>query len=247
MDALLYLLLETFLMAFMVIIFHSAIRNFGLGPLFILMGSLQFFLIILTSNVYNIYFDKFIFSPGAIVLFTSNLFCILLVFHTESIKKVRSMIYGLLFANVAVTLLSYISLQQIYIDNQSKNIEFIKNVFNYDVNIFLVGTLLLYLDSIILIILYEVMNYKFKTKYLFFKIFIPVSVVCLFDSVVFYYLNYYAEDNFVDLIISNIIGKQITVFFFSLAIYIYLTLIGKQARSGNPKKIKDVLKIFNFK
>ena len=129
MDALLYHIFETFLMAFMVIIFHSAIRNFGLGPLFILMGSLQFFLIILTSNVYNIYFDKFIFSPGAIVLFTSTLFCILLVFHTESIKKVRSMIYGLLFANVAVTLLSYISLQQIYIDNQSKNIEFIKNVF----------------------------------------------------------------------------------------------------------------------
>lgn len=233
------------MMVLMVIIFHSAIRNFGLGPLFILMGSLQFFLIILTSSVYNIYFDKYIFSPGAIVLFTSTLFCILLVFHTESIKKVRSLIYGILFANIAITVLSYITLQQIYIDNQSRNIELITNIFNYDANILLIGTLLLYLDSIILIILYELMNYRFNKKFLFLKIFIPMSLVCLFDSIVFYSLIHYAEDNFMDLIIGNIIGKQITVFFFSIAIYIYLTLIGKQVRAGNPKKIIDVLKIFN--
>lgn len=247
MDALLYLLLETFVMAFMVIIFHSAIRNFGMGPLFILMGSLQFFVIILTSSVYNIYFEKYVFSPGSSVLFTSTLFCILLVFHTESIKKVRSLIYGLLLTNIAITLLCYISLEQIHLDNKSLNIEFLKNIFNYNTEIFLFATVLLYLDSILLVIIYELMNYIFKQKYLFLKIFITASVVCLIDSVLFFSLNYISDDLYLDLIIGNIIGKQITVVFYSCAVYLYLFLIDKKtSRSGNPKRIKDILKIFSF-
>ncbi len=43
LEALLYLLFETLMMAFIIIIFHNAIRNFGMGPLFILIGSMQFF------------------------------------------------------------------------------------------------------------------------------------------------------------------------------------------------------------
>lgn len=233
-------------MAFIIIIFHSAIRNFGMGPLFILMGSVQFFQVILTSSVYNLYFGSYIFSPGSTVLFTCTLFAIFLVFHTESIKKVRSMIYGLVLANIAITLLSYISLQQLFLDDKSFNVEFVTNIFNYDTDIFLLGTCLFYLDSIILIILYELLNYQFKNKYLFLKIFIPTSIVCLFDSVVFYSLNYFSEDIYIDLIIGNVIGKQLTVIFLSITIYIYLILIGKKVRSGNPKKIKDVLKIFSF-
>ena len=65
------------------------------------------------------------------------------------------MIYGLVLANIAITLLSYISLQQLFLDDKSFNVEFVTNIFNYDTDIFLLGTCLLYLDSIILIILYE--------------------------------------------------------------------------------------------
>ncbi len=246
LEALLYLLFETLMMAFIIIIFHNAIRNFGMGPLFILIGSMQFFQVILTSSVYNLYFDKYIFSPGSTVLFTATLYAIFLVFHTESLKKVRSMIYGLLLSNIAITLLAYISLQQIYLDNKSFNVQFVSNIFNYDTDIFLLGTCLLYIDSIILIILYELMNYKFKKKHLFLKILIPTSLVCLFDSLVFYSLNYFSDEIYMDLIIGNVLGKQISVVFFSISTYIYLNVIGKKSRSGNPKKIKDVLKIFSF-
>lgn len=156
------------------------------------------------------------------------------------------MIYGLVLANIAITLLSYISLQQLFLDDKSFNMEFVTNIFNYDTDIFLLGTCLLYLDSIILIILYELLNYQFKNKYLFLKIFIPTSIVCLFDSLVFYSLNYFSDEIYMDLIIGNVLGKQISVVFFSISTYIYLNVIGKKSRSGNPKKIKDVLKIFSF-
>lgn len=230
----------------MIIIFHSSIRNFGMGPLFILMGSIQFFQTILASSVYNLYFNKYVFSPGSSVLFTSTLYCIFLVFHTESIKKVRSLIYGLLLANIAITLLSYITLQQIYIDNQSYNKEFLINIFNFDINMFLIGSSLLYVDAILLIILYELMNYKFRNKYIFLKILIPSALICLFDSIIFYSFNFISDENFYDLMIGNIIGKQITVMFFSFIIYFYLRLIDKKHREVHPKKLRDVIKIFSF-
>ncbi|MFB9097625.1 MULTISPECIES: hypothetical protein [Flavobacterium] len=54
------------------------------------------------------------FSTGSSVLFTSTLFCVFLVFHTESLKKTRSLIYGLIFSNIAITHLSYYFLRTSY-------------------------------------------------------------------------------------------------------------------------------------
>jgi hypothetical protein len=89
------------------------------------------------------------------------------------------------------------------------------------------------------------LNYKIK-GYLFMKIFIVTSVVNLFDSVVFYTLNFFNNDNFHDLLLGNILGKQITVLFFSIIIYIYLSLIYKKERLTKPKNLREAFKIFSF-
>ena len=224
---------------------HSAIRQYGIGPLFIFLGAMQFFQTILASSVYNVFFETFIFSPGSTVLFTSTLYCILLVFHTESLKKTRSLIYGLVFSNIIITVLSYISLEQAISDKDSANLIFLQNIFNFDINLFLTGTSLLYIDAILLIIIYEILNFKIKGK-LFFKIFTVTSLISLFDSTVFYSLNFYASDEFLNLLIGNIIGKQITVLIFSLIIYFYLSIIFKKDRVTTPKNWNETLKIFSF-
>jgi hypothetical protein len=239
------LLIETFLVAITIIIMHSAIRQYGIGPLFIFLGAIQFFQAILASSVYNVFFETFIFSPGSTVLFTSTLYCVFLVFHTESIKKVRSLIYGLVFSNIIITVLSYISLEQAIADKNSANLIFLENIFNFDISLFLTGTSLLYIDSMLLIIIYEILNLKIKGK-LFFKIIIATSLINLFDSTVFYTLNFYTSDQFYNLLIGNIIGKQITVLLFSIIIYFYLTAIFKKERFTTPKKWSDTIKIFSF-
>ncbi|MEQ3662615.1 MAG: hypothetical protein ABNG96_08000, partial [Flavobacterium sp.] len=208
-------------------------------------GAIQFFQAILASSVYNIFFESLIFSPGSTVLFSSTLFTIFLIFHTESIKKTRSLIYGLIFSNIIITVLSYISLEQAIADRNSENLIFLQNIFNFDISLFLTGTSLLYIDSMLLVIFYELLNYKIK-GYLFMKIFIVTSVVNLFDSVVFYTLNFFNNDNFHDLLLGNILGKQITVLFFSIIIYIYLSLIYKKERLTKPKNLREAFKIFSF-
>jgi hypothetical protein len=244
-DPFFLLISETLVVALMIIIMHSVIRQYGIGPLFIFLGAIQFFQTILASSVYNIFFESLIFSPGSTVLFSSTLFSIFLVFHSESIKKTRSLIYGLVFSNIIITVLSYISLEQAIVDKNSQNLIFLQNIFNFDISLFLTGTSLLYIDSMLLVILYELLNYKIK-GYLFIKIFIVTSVVNLFDSVVFYSLNFYTHENFYDLLLGNIFGKQITVLFFSIIIYIYLNIIYKKERVTRPKNLREAFKIFSF-
>ena len=118
----------------------------------------------------------------------------------------RSLIYGLVFSNIIITVLSYISLEQAISDKDSANLIFLQNIFNFDINLFLTGTSLLYIDAILLIIIYEILNFKIKGK-LFFKIFTVTSLISLFDSTVFYSLNFYASDEFLNLLIGNIIGN----------------------------------------
>lgn len=246
MEALILLFTETLVITLMIIIMHSSIKKYGIGPLFIFLGSIQFFQTILAGSVYNVFFDLFVFSPGSSVLFTSTLFCVFLVFHTESLKKTRSLIYGLIFSNIAITLLSYISLEQVIMDEHSINLEYLITIFNFDLSIFLTGTSLLYIDSMLLIIIYEFLNYKFPKKYIYLKILISTAVISLFDSVFFYTLLFYTEDNYSSLLLGNIIGKQISVLFFSFVIYVYLLVMNKNYKKPIPKNIRDVFKIFSF-
>jgi hypothetical protein len=245
LDPFFLLISETFIVALITIIMHSVIRQYGIGPYFIFIGAIQFFQSILASSVYNRFFENFLFSPGSTVLFSSTLFSIFLIFHTESIKKSRSLIYGLIFSNIIITVLSYISLEQALADENSANLIFLQNIFNFDIKLFFTGTTLLYIDSLLIIIFYEFLNYKIKGK-LFIKIILVNSAVNLFDSIIFYSLNFYSKENFKELLIGNVFGKQITVIIFSILIYIYLNLIYKKERVLKPKKIKDIFKILAF-
>ena len=245
LDPFFLLISETFIVALITIIMHSVIRQYGIGPYFIFIGAIQFFQSILASSVYNRFFENFLFSPGSTVLFSSTLFSIFLIFHTESIKKSRSLIYGLIFSNIIITVLSYISLEQALADENSANLIFLQNIFNFDIKLFFTGTTLLYIDSLLIIIFYEFLNYKIKGK-LFIKIILVNSAVNLFDSIIFYSLNFYSKENFKELLIGNVFGKQITVIIFSILIYIYLNLSYKKERVLKPKKIKDIFKILAF-
>ena len=73
MESLTILFIESIIIAFMIVVMHASIRHFGIGPLFIFLGSIQFFQTILAGNVYNIYFNEFVFAPGSTLLYTSTL------------------------------------------------------------------------------------------------------------------------------------------------------------------------------
>ena len=62
MDVFVYFLLETLIVGLMILGLYASKKHFGIGLLFIFLGTLQFFQTILSGNVYNLYFDVFSFK-----------------------------------------------------------------------------------------------------------------------------------------------------------------------------------------
>lgn len=246
MDSLYLFIIETIFVGLVILTLHHLRKYFGIGLLLIFIGSIQFFQNLLASSVYNKIFNQFVVSPGSSILFTSSLFAILLIFHSESLSKTRALIFGLMISNIVITILSFFSGLQLKSDNNSVNIEFLESILNVDIVIFMTGTCLLYIDSVALIVIYEFLNLKLKGKYLLLKIFIPLSLISFFDSLAFYGVNLFSLSNGYNLLISSIVGKQIVVVIFSIMMYLYLSLVKNTLPKKKPKNLIEIFSIFTF-
>ena len=243
MDTFIYFLLETLIVGLMILGLHASKKYFGIGLLFIFLGTLQFFQTILSGNVYNLYFDVFLFSPGSTLIFISTLFGVLLIFRNENVINARSAIYGIILSNIILVFLSYISLEQILTDSYSRNSTFLAEIFNFDIHLFVSGVALLYLDMIFIILIYRYIDSKYPKNY--FLQFLGASVITsLVDSVLFYSINFYSEVNYSELMIGNIAGKIMVCILLSILFAFYF-MVNPQ-RESKRKKLKDVFMILKF-
>ena len=246
MNALTLFITEIILVSVFVILTHRFKYFFGFGFMLIFLGSVQFYQTVLASSVYNEIFDNIIISPGSTVLFSSTLCTILLLFHTEGVKVTRTATFGLLFTNVFLALLSYITVKQLSADNHSLHIDYLNLLFNFDITLFLIGTIVMLIDFFLLIIIYQFINLKFSFLFHAIKIYIPLALISAFDSIVFYNINFVSIEKETNLLYSNILGKQIAVLIFSILICLYLKILNIQKVKETPKNIEDVLAVFSF-
>lgn len=246
MDSFIYLLLETLIVGLMILGLYASKKHFGIGLLFIFIGTMQFFQTILSGNVYNLYFDLFLFSPGSTLVFISTLFAVLLIFRNESIIKVRSVIYGIILSNLVLVFLSYISLEQILSDNYSRNSTFLAEIFNFDITLFLTGIVLLYLDMILIVFVFRYLESKFSKSY-FLQFAGATIFTAVLDSLLFYTLNFYSALNYSEMMIGNIAGKVLVCLILS-TLFAFYFMINPQRESNKRKalQVKDILMIINF-
>lgn len=243
MDTFIYFLLETLIVGLMILGLHASKKHFGIGMLFIFLGTMQFFQTILSGNVYNLYFDVFLFSPGSTLIFTSTLFGVLLIFRNETVIKVRSAIYGIILSNIILVFLSYISLEQILTDNYSKNTTFLAEIFNFDIHLFISGVVLLYLDMIFIILIYRYLDLKYPKNY-FLQFFGASLITTVVDSILFYSINFYSELNYFEMMIGNIAGKVMVSIVLSILFAFYF-MVNPQ-RENKIKTLRDVFMIIKF-
>lgn len=245
MDTFIYFLLETLIIGLMILGLYASKKHFGIGLLYVFIGTMQFFQTILSGNVYNLYFDVFLFSPGSTLIFISTLFAVLLIFRNESIIKVRSAIYGIILSNIILVFLSYISLEQILTDNYSRNTTFLAEIFNFDISLFFSGIVLLYFDLILIILLHRFIQSKLPKNY-FLQFLLASIITSIFDSVFFFSFNFYSEPNYTNLMFGNIVGKLFVSFVLSILFSFYFVINPQKENKRKALKIKDVLMIIDF-
>ncbi|RXR19212.1 hypothetical protein EQG63_07130 [Flavobacterium amnicola] len=246
MNALSLLIFEIVIISGAILFLHKLRNHLGIGLLLIFLGTVQFYQTVLASSVYNEIFDGVVVSPGSAILFTSTLFSVLLIFHTEGVKVTRTAIFGVLLSNVLLSILSIITLYQLKVDDFSVFQDYLNEILNFDVTLFLIGTCLLLFDLFLIVIIYQFLNLKLKMVNTIFKIYIPLSLVALFDSVMFYGINFFSIETNLNLLFSNVIGKQIATLLFSIFLFFYLKFSKLLLPREIPNNLDDVIAVFTF-
>ena len=93
--------------------------------------------------------DDLLMSPGSVALFPACLFAVLLVYIHEDAREARNMIYGLLAANIAASLLGVVVAQHLSGELAFNPLALPEALFVQSPRLFVVGTLALYVDTLL--------------------------------------------------------------------------------------------------
>ncbi len=239
------LLSQGILVSFLILTLFHLRKKLGIGILFACLGLFQFMQVFLSSTVYVRIAPNLLVSPGSSVLFTATLFAILIIYIKEDASETRKIIYALLIANITMAFL---------IESFGWNIKGSStfNPFNVSTNLFdnnawglFVGTIGLFLDSLLIIIIYE-----FTSRYLsnlFLKICLTMLIVVSFDTLFFSIITFWKYDNLKTILISGLISKSFFTFFYSIIFSIYLRYFDTRELNTDYLKINDVFKPLTYR
>lgn len=249
MTTLLLVALEVLFVSVTIVVLYRMKARFGLAPLFVFVGSIQYLQTIL-ATVFYIRVGDVSFSPGSAVLFSSSIFAILLVYIREGIPQARTLIYGIVLANIGLTVLSSITDLQINLLRGAVEIDAaLSRLFVLNVRLFVVGTVTAALDAFLIVIAYEFLLFKVRGLRLFGRILVSMLCVLYFDSVVFTTGTFLGNPGLWNILRSQLVSKTFAGVLFSIVLWVYLGVANRKKdafienRSG---EFRDVFSIITY-
>ncbi|OBZ92047.1 diguanylate cyclase [Pararhizobium polonicum] len=197
-------------------------KTIGIGVFFCLLGTMHF----LETYLAAVFFVELPFgliSPGSTVIFTGKLAFFLLLYIKEDAEVIRQPIYGLLSGNILMIALGLVL--RFYADPASlpgynADLRFIDQI-----GLLMIwGTILLFADLILLVILYERLG-ALVTNTVPGRIFISLSIVLSFDQLFFFVSLHLLAGVPASALYGGWIAKMGAAGFFSLMLTAYLRFL----------------------
>jgi len=188
-------------------------RQFGLGVFVCALGSLHFLETYLAAIFYMQAPFGTALSPGSIVLFSGKLVMLLLLYIREDAEAVRQPIYGLLFGNFLIVALIWVMRHHDVVSpvpGQFPDFPFLDQMGG----LMIFGTLLLFADSILIILLYE-RSASWLGRNVTARIALSAAIVLSFDQIGFFLALYYFADVPVAVLYGGWIGKMVAAVVFA--------------------------------
>ena len=234
-----------------ILVLFNLRNRIGLAPLYILLGGIQYFQINLEYiEPYNI-FGKFPVFPQSIVLFSSTLFAVLLIYIKEGVVSARTLIIGIIISGFFITgLFEITALQDYFIRHANSTVDINFNLYpNLKPKLFFIGTVLLFFDFILLTSTYQFLISKLHKKHYFLILFLSLCFVLIFDAFTFNTALFIGTTKYTTSLIGHLMGKSFSALIFSFILYIYLRYIDKVFRSTSfiANQRREVLSILNYK
>ncbi len=245
------ILAELLFVAGLIVWFYRLKPIFGLVPLFVLIGSNQFFQTILATNVYIEIFGTYTISPGAVILFSSGLFTVLLIYIKEGVFLTQRFILGIIIANLTFTILAWLTNQQ---SLAMKDANLVTSgplyEFKSNIRIFFIGTIILLFDTLIIVILYEYFFIKQKWLTLYTRLLLTMLLVLNFDAVLFTLGSFGDKPGLKNAVVGQLIAKSIAAVFFATILWVYLRYLDKDKKSLKENESygkEDIFSILTYR
>ena len=247
MNGLALITLQIIFTALIILLLYRLKNIFGLALLFIFVGSNQYLQAILASTVYVPIWGNYMVSPGSVVIFSSSLFAILLIYLKEDVHQTRTLIYGVVLSNITLTLMTYFSASALVLKGALNLMSVPVELFNVDKQIFLIGTSVLVLDAFFIVVIYEALIFKLEKLGLFLRILITMLAVLYFDAIVFTTGNFLMSPQYKTILVSQLVGKTYSGCIYGSILYLYLVYWDHQrylSRQTIPSRWKDIFFLF---
>lgn len=238
------LVVESILICGLLLAFFRLRHRFGLALLYITLGSFQHLQTVLAGSLFVEVLPGLLVSPGSAILFTATLFATLLVYIREDALQARSLIVGVVAANLTLSLVSLMAVQHLdsplTVLTQNSLAPFLVQ----NLKSFIVGTGMLCVDVVLIIVLYEFF-FRVFSKSLLARIYSAMAVVVAVDTLVFVTASFYGQPDFSEILLSGLVGKLCAAAIYSVMLYLYLNWF-KDAELGQAD-VRDVFQILTYR
>ncbi|MEO6594716.1 MAG: ATP-binding protein, partial [Planctomycetota bacterium] len=220
-------------------------HRLSLCPLYVALGVMQPISVQLAANFYFEVFPGIVTNTGSAVLFTSSLFALLLVYIREDAAEARKVVYALTLSNLVVACLYLLISKQIELDGIESPFGLWVRMFQVEGLVMVVGTVLLFADAILLILLYELLG-RFVQRPLFLRAWLALAVVLAFDSAVFTLAVLPSSADRMAMLLGGIVAKCFTGLIFAFGLHVYLRWL-EPAVEAQPAPLRDVFEVLTYR
>lgn len=219
-------------------------KSIGLGVFMCALGVMHFLETYLAS-VFYVQLPHGIISPGSTVLFSGKLLMILLLYVKEDAATVRQPIHGLLFGNFLIVGLVMILRNHETVQvvaGRAPDIAFVD-----EMGLLMVwGTLLLYIDSLAIILLYERLG-RWLGRHFALRVLICGALVLTFDQLGFYIALNLVSDVPLSVLYGGWVAKMLATVVYALFFMVYLALFPAGEQKAGPRRFRDLFDVLTYR
>lgn len=235
------LALQCFLVTLVITTLFWLRKWLGFSLLYAAIGIMQYMKVSYSHTFYIEILPGISVAPAS-VFFVGTLFTILLLYIREDADSARNVIYAVIITNVLLLVFHFaiwLGIETAYGSFQHK---YDPTLFSMGPRVAIIGTILLFLDAIGIIVLYEYFS-RF-TRSLFWRVFISMTAILIFDSLFLSFGVFYESNKLHTIILASVVSKSLMGLCYSVYFTVYLVVVEK--RMFQPEKTGSFKDFFHF-
>ena len=212
-------------------LFHQR-RRVGLGPLYLVLGTLQFAQFVLAVSIRVQIAPGFLISPATAVLFPVTVMVVLLTYVEDDAEATRSLAYGIVICNLTLYAVTTMTGQHLRYPGHDNVLGLAPDAVQQPGRIILASSLAMVADLLGAIVLFEAISRR-VTSSLFLRLWTTAVLVMVLDSVLFTTLAFAPRRAYWSILASGLVAKVAgATFYAALTAWYVKTFEQPQAAAG---------------